>query len=652
VAWKKYLWAVLGLAAVILAVALAWVRHNSSEIKEPPPSAPVNREGPRLPKSPPPTHAVSAKDWPKHAVWYQIFPERFRNGDPKNDPTAEYSRVPEQVRAKWRITPWTKEWYSMDDWEKELAPDAYGTMHHRRYGGDFQGIMDKLDYLQDLGINAIYFNPVFESSSLHKYDARSYHHADPHFGPDPESDKSLITGETSDPVTWKWTAADKMLVELVRQAHARGIRVILDGVFNHCATDFFAFADLKKNQKQSPYTHWYHVKRFDDPATPQNEFDYDGWWGVKGMPEFSEVTDGQGRKNLDPEVKAYLFAITKRWMDPNGDGDPSDGIDGWRLDVANEVGTGFWADWNGYVKFINPNAYTVPEIWVEAQEFMRDGKFDGVMNYYAFAMPIKGGMIHATLSTREFLQLIEARREKFTWDECLRLQNLFDSHDTDRFPSMIVNRNRPYYSKEEAFGYDGDQWPGSTEKPYLIRKPTPEERRLQRMLALIQIAYPGAPYLYYGTEAGMWSGDDPDDRMPMVWPDMVYEPQKLSPAGQPERNDDVNFDAALHAYYRELLSLRRKHPSLVDGHLQMLGGSDGTQTFAWLREGDPPLIAVFNRSPETQNHRVPLRILPAAKRLTTFFVSSGSSQDIQLSTSGEYVQITLPGWTGALISAD
>lgn len=398
----------------------------------------------------------------------------------------------------------------MDAWEKSLAPDAYGTMHHRRYGGDFQGIIDKLDYLKDLGVTAIYFNPIFESTSLHKYDARSYHHADPHFGPDPEGDKAMITEETGDPSTWKWTAADKMFLDLVRKAHDRGIRVILDGVFNHCATGFFAFTDLKQNQENSPYTHWFHVHQFDDPKTlDRNEFDYAGWWGVKAMPEFSEVTDEKGRKNLDPQVKAYLFAITKRWMDPNGDGDPSDGVDGWRLDVANEVGTGFWADWNAFVKSINPLAYTVPEIWVEAQDFMREAKFDGVMNYYAFAMPIKGGMIHATLSIREFLRLIEDRREKFTWEEALRHQNLFDSHDTDRFASMIVNRNRPYFSKEDAFGYDGDLWAGCTEKPYLIRKPQAEERRLQRMLTLFQVAYPGAPYLYYGTEAGMWGGGRP-----------------------------------------------------------------------------------------------------------------------------------------------
>ena len=648
--WNKWVWILLGLAAGILAGALGWVRQATAPVPRST-SSPTSTSQPA--STPRPLSAENSQDWPKHAIWYQIFPERFRNGDPTNDPTAEYSRVPEQVRSTWRITPWTMEWYAMDAWEKSLAPDAYGTMHHRRYGGDFQGIIDKLDYLKDLGITAIYFNPIFESTSLHKYDARSYHHADPHFGPDPEGDKAMIAEETGDPSTWKWTAADKMFLDLVRKAHDRGIRVILDGVFNHCATGFFAFTDLKQNQENSPYTHWFHVHQFDDPKTPdRNEFDYAGWWGVKAMPEFSEVTDEKGRKNLDPQVKAYLFAITKRWMDPNGDGDPSDGVDGWRLDVANEVGTGFWADWNAYVKSINPLAYTVPEIWVEAQDFMREAKFDGVMNYYAFAMPIKGGMIHATLSTREFLRLIEDRREKFTWEEALRHQNLFDSHDTDRFPSMIVNRNRPYFSKEDAFGYDGDLWAGCTEKPYLIRKPQDEERRLQRMLTLFQVAYPGAPYLYYGTEAGMWGGDDPDDRMPMVWADLSFEPQKISPAGQPERNDNPNFDGDLHAFYKEVLALRRKHPELVDGAMRILGGSDRTRTFAWIREGARPQLAVFNRNPEPQTHILSLKELGSGKKFTPTFISSGALTDVKVAAPGDELRVTLPGWTGVLLSAD
>ena len=145
--FNKIIWALLVLATFVLAGALWWVRKSAPKFV--PPAASASEASAPSPRPSPPSApaAISTKDWPRHAVWYQIFPERFRNGDPKNDPTAEYSRVPEQVRSKWRITPWTKEWYSMDDWEKEIASDAYGSMHHRRYGGDFQGIIDKLDYL-------------------------------------------------------------------------------------------------------------------------------------------------------------------------------------------------------------------------------------------------------------------------------------------------------------------------------------------------------------------------------------------------------------------------------------------------------------------------------------------------------------------------
>ena len=598
----------------------------------------------RLPKDP---------NWPQKAVWYQIFPERFRNGDPKNDPTAEYSKVPEKVRSRWGIIPWTKEWYALTEWEKDVAADVYGTNSHRRYGGDLQGIIDKLDYLKDLGVNALYLNPVFESGSLHKYDARSFHHVDPHFGPSPEADLAMITGETADPSTWKWTAADKMLVELVRQAHLRGIRVILDGVFNHCAPDFFAFSDLKKNQEKSPFVHWFHVKRFDDPKTPdQDELDYDGWWGVKSMPEFSEVTDEKGRKNLHPDVKAYLFAMTKRWMDPDGDGDPSDGIDGWRLDVANEVGTGFWADWNALVKTLNPDAYTTPEIWVEdAPNFVRDGNFDGVMNYYSFSIPIKGGLIDGVLPVAEFLQTLEERRHRFPAAQQKVLQNLFDSHDTARFATMVVNRDRPYYSTTHDFSYDTDVHAGNSERPYLVRKPTEAERKLQRMLVLFQIVYPGAPYLYYGVEAGMWGADDPDDRQPMVWQDLKFEPQKISPGGQPERNDDVNFDASLHSFFREAIALRGKFPVLIDGDTQVIGADNASRTFALARTGAETLVAVFNRSESAQTFKFTMGTTDgsAAAPLVPVFTSSGPVGDVVVKRNQAKVEVTLPGWTGVLL---
>ena len=594
----------------------------------------------------------SRSSWAQEAIWYQIFPERFRNGDPKNDPTADYARVPDQAKADWKIMPWTKEWYALEDWEKKLGSDVYATNGFRRYGGDFQGIIDQLDYLKELGVTALYLNPIFESPSLHKYDSRSFHHADPHFGPDPTGDIALTRGETADPSTWKWTAADKLFLELVRQAHLRGLHLILDGVFNHCATEFFAFADLREKQKDSTYASWFDVHQFDDPATKdKNEFNYAGWWGLKSMPEFVEVTDEKGKKNLHPQVKAYLFAITRRWMDPNGDGDPSDGVDGWRLDVANEVGTGFWAEWNDLVHSIRPQAYTTPEIWVEAPDFIREGKFDGVMNYYAFAMPVKGGLIDATIPIRDFVRLIEERRNKFNWDETLQLQNLFDSHDTDRMPSMIVNRDRPYYAKSEAFAYDAEIWPGSRDKPYLIRKPNEEERKLHRMIVLFQMTYPGAPYLYYGTEAGMWGADDPDDRMPMVWADLKFEPQTLSPGGQPARQDDLNFDSALHDYYRDAIALRKKFPDLVHGKMQMIGAENQSRMFAFARSGTGTFVSVFNRHSEPQTFTFQFGTTDgsAPDPLVPIFISSGKPADVRVEQKNGKSMITLPGLTGALL---
>lgn len=597
--------------------------------------------------------ASTASDfrWAEKAVWYQIFPERFRNGDPKNDPTAEYGRVPDHVRAKWRITPWTKEWYAMDDWERDLAPDVYGSVHHRRYGGDFQGVIDKLDYLKDLGITALYFNPVFAAPTLHKYDALVFHHMDPFFGPDPAADLELLKNASADPSTWTWSAADKLFLELVKQAHARGMKIVIDGVFNHTATDFFAFADIRERQKESKYRDWYTILSWADPGSPdRRKFDWAGWDGHKSLPEFSEVTDEQGRKTLHPEVKAYIFAITRRWMDPNGDGDPSDGIDGWRLDVAEKVGDGFWQEWNDLVKSINPHAYTTAEIWGEASGYLERTRFDAAMNYHAFAIPIKGGLIDGTLPVREFVRTMEDRRSNYTEERFARMMNLFDSHDTDRFASMIVNRDRTYYGNPDMFAYDAQVWAGSTDKPYFVRKPDASDRKLQRMIVLFQAAYPGAPYLYYGTEAGMWGADDPDDRMPMVWEDLKFEPQTLSPGGQPKRNDDVNFDAPLHAYHREALALRRQHPALQDGSFQLIGAENSSKMFAFARTGTEMVLAVFNRHSDPQTFTFQFGTTDGSEPppLEPFFISSGATSDAGVKQTKGKASITLPGFTGAL----
>ncbi|MEK7671087.1 MAG: alpha-amylase family glycosyl hydrolase, partial [Bacteroidota bacterium] len=286
--------------------------------------------------------------WAKEAVWYQIFPERFRNGDKNNDPTVNDIRGswPHDELKEWHISSWTGDWYTLQPWEEANGKGFYYNAQLRRYGGDLQGVIDKLDYLKKLGINAIYLNPIFESPSLHKYDATMYHHVDNNFGPDPEGDRRIWSSENpADPKSWKWTSADKRFLKLLSEAHKRNMRVIIDGVFNHVGMTFWAIEDVKKNGEKSTYKDWFTVKSYDNPATPENEFSYDGWFGVKELPELREDANG-----LLPGSREHIQAIVKRWGDPNSDGNPSDGVDGWRLDVADMVAIPFWQDFRKWVR--------------------------------------------------------------------------------------------------------------------------------------------------------------------------------------------------------------------------------------------------------------------------------------------------------------
>ena len=179
-------------------------------------------------------HIASGKppDWSKDAIWYQIFPERFNNGDSSNDPTKDTleGTWPFEPIKSWKISPWESDWYKMQPWESENGMGFYYNAQRRRYGGDIQGIINKLDYLKKIGINAIYLNPIFESPSLHKYGATMFHHIDNNFGPDPESDEKIWQKEDpSSPKTWQWTSADKLFLKLIRECHSRDIKIIIDG---------------------------------------------------------------------------------------------------------------------------------------------------------------------------------------------------------------------------------------------------------------------------------------------------------------------------------------------------------------------------------------------------------------------------------------
>ncbi|MCA9258047.1 MAG: hypothetical protein KDA61_02550, partial [Planctomycetales bacterium] len=208
-----------------------------------------------------------APSWAAHAVWYQIFPERFENGDFTNDPTAESLDGRRSAPHGWSTTSWTSDWYERAAWEKSLGDDFYRDgCGWRRYGGDLAGVLDRLDHLEALGVNAIYFNPVFYAPSSHKYDSASLHHVDPYFGPDPAADLAAIAEETLDPKTWTWTTADRLFLALLAEAHQRGMHVIVDGVFNHTGRNFPAFVDLLQRQARSPFAGWYVVESFDDPS--------------------------------------------------------------------------------------------------------------------------------------------------------------------------------------------------------------------------------------------------------------------------------------------------------------------------------------------------------------------------------------------------
>ncbi|MEQ8835554.1 MAG: glycoside hydrolase family 13 protein, partial [Lacipirellulaceae bacterium] len=469
---------------------------------------------------------------------------------------------------------------------------------NRRYGGDVQGIIDRLDYLKSLGVNTLYLNPVFYARSLHKYDGASMHHIDPYFGPDPEGDLALMAKETSDPDTWQWTAADKLFLELVQQVHAREMRIIIDGVFNHTGRDFFAFADLMKNQEKSPYTEWYIVSHFDDPETPQNEFQYKGWWGVHTLPEFADVNQGG---DLHPGPKQYVMDITRRWMDPNGDGDPTDGIDGWRLDVANEVPVAFWKDWNQLVRELNPEAYTVAEMWENAADFLAGGGFSATMNYHAFAFLVKGFLIDGQLSAHDFARELALRREEFPPATSFIVQNLIDSHDTDRVASMIVNRPANHdgqpYLQPEKFDYDVSERVSPRHwKECRVQAPDAEGRQIQRLVSLMQKTYLGAPMIYYGDEAGMWGADDPCDRMPMVWEEMEFEDQASDPLGREREPDKVAFDQELFDFYQQAIALRNELDVLRRGSVVKYVTDDSAMSYVFIRKlGDREALIALNR---------------------------------------------------------
>lgn len=309
--------------------------------------------------------------WPQDAVFYQIFPDRFANGDPSNDGPG--------------VEPWGSK------------PTGINRM-----GGDLQGVLDHLNYLKWLGINALYFNPLFTARSNHGYDTTDYYHVDPRFG------------------------SNALLKELVARVHAMGWHVLLDGVFNHTGIDFFAFKSLREEGPRSPYRNWYYIYKFPIEVA-EGQRTYEGWFGVPWLPKL----------NLDnPQTRAYFLGVATYWLQEAH-------IDGWRLDAADQVNPSFWKDFRKAVKKVDPSAFLVGEIWGDAHAWLQGDEFDSVMNY-PWRAAVLDFFVFETSTPSQFHTQLAQLRDAYPPAAIAVLFNLLGSHDTVRLHTLCQNN----WSKE------------------------------------------------------------------------------------------------------------------------------------------------------------------------------------------------------------
>ncbi len=575
-------------------------------------------------------------EWAHQAVWYQIFVERFHNGDSSNDPTLKTIKGswPQIQPEGWTVTPWTHDWYEQEKWAKEANFDFYTSVQLRRYGGDLKGVIQKLPYLADLGITAIYLNPLNDAPSLHKYDARHYHHIDVNFGSDPLGDLAAIaTEDPSDPSTWVWTMADLEFLDLIEKAHRLGIRVILDVSWNHTGMTFWAWQDILEKGEDSKFAHWYTIDSF-DPLT------YTGWAGVPELPEFN-----QSSGNLPDDVKAHIFEVTRRWMDPMGNGNLDYGLDGFRLDVAELVPMAFWREYRTFVRSINPNAYLVGEVWWESwpdtmfdpAPWLQGDVFDAVMNYrwYKPSRSFFGDAQPRIHTTSEYVSHLDSVARGIPLANQRAMMNLTASHDSERFGTSIQNPNLPYKYRMS---------PRET-RTMRIDKPDAWTRQLQELILIHQFTYIGAPHIWNGDEFGMWGADDPDMRKPIIWPELEFTPESTHPMGLPRARNEVVADMSLHAFYKTLISIRRMNPALTRGSVRYLTTGSDEQALAFLRETEGnTVLVVFNNA--LSEHALNVKGAPDGTYEDaidgTPFQISGGSLDLKLEAKRARILIRQP----------
>jgi glycosidase len=474
-------------------------------------------------------------DWLAGSVIYQIFVDRFNNGDPGNDQDfreAYYAGCREQPQAGELLGPNREYFHLVRDW-KEISnlkqspwQEAGIPDWHCFYGGDIAGVLQKLDYLCDIGINLIYFNPLWEARSNHKYDAADFSKPDPHF------------------------ATEAEMKQLVKMAHAKGIRVILDVAFNHSGECFWAFRDTVEKGKDSPFWHWYDWYKWPLPDPLPADFKpkdyYQCWWGIKDMPDlnfdlsrrhpFENYIRDINNAEVNWDLVNHILDSASRWISVFG-------MDGFRLDVPDEVPWWFWQLFRERIKSLKPDAWLVGEIWHNADAWVSERYFDSVMNYAYFKNPVLEFFVQKLCTEEDFKLRIEEGLAAYPAHAGKAMMNLLGSHDTLRLR---------YLAKGDFLKI--------------------------KHAVFFQMTFIGIPHIYYGDEIGMDGGKDPDNRRPFNW--------------------DWEADAGateLREFYKRLIATRAKHKLLRDGEFSFVNAP--TAVLAYKRYNrEESLVCAINCS--------------------------------------------------------
>nr|WP_297703596.1 glycoside hydrolase family 13 protein [uncultured Butyrivibrio sp.] len=532
----------------------------------------------------------STPNWAKGAVMYQIFVDRFCNGDTSNDVlTGEYYYNGQECKK-------------VDNWSQYPDPKRDFCEF---YGGDLKGVMDKLDYLQDLGIDAIYFNPLFVSPSSHKYDIQDYDHIDPHFGVIIEDEGELNHDSPDNTRSTKYIsrvtskknleASDALFAKLVEEAHKRGIRVILDGVFNHCGSFnkwldreriYENISDYDKGAYVFEVSPFHNFFSFNGGHWPYNS-NYDGWWGYDTLPKLNY----EGSK----ELENYIIGIGKKWVSPPYN------ADGWRLDVAADLGYSreynhyFWKRFRKEVKMANPEALILAEQYGASAEWLQGDEWDTVMNYDAFMEPLTwfltGMEKHSDEfqpgrvgNAREFFDtMMYCGGENFSTPSLYTAMNELSNHDHSRFLTRT----------SQKVGRSSDMMPALAD--------TGVNKAVMREAVIVQMTWPGAPTIYYGDEAGVCGFTDPDNRRTYPW---------------------GSEDMTMLRFHKDMIAIHKSCPELCFGSIKELKADNNFIAYGRFNRTAASVVIINNNDFEvTKEIEVWPVGIPRDAKLSTLIIS-------------------------------